>query len=192
MNIQITRAHSLKELDLAYQCHHDWFAEAGYITPNSTRRYTDNFTSRSVYFLAMANQQAVGLVRAVERAPFRTLADFEIDPKYHAYDFSEKNCMEASELCWRSHCGVPVLPHLYRALFQYGFSRQKRTMICNLDERVVRITQRMGLPFTVIGKTRDYMGSARTPIMMDYEHLKLLFDQHRCNPIIHLLQTPLQ
>jgi hypothetical protein len=87
MDIQVIRAHSLQVLDLAFQCHHDWFAEAGYITPNSTRRYTDSFTSRSVYFLALSNQQAVGMVRVVERAPFRTLTEFEIEAKYRSYDF---------------------------------------------------------------------------------------------------------
>jgi len=152
MDIHIIRARSLKELDLAYKCHHDWFAEAGYITPNSTGRYTDTFSSRSAYFLAMSDERAVGMVRVVERGPFRTLTEFELDSRYRHHDFSDDTCVESSALCWRSNWGLPVLPHLYRAVYQHGLSKGRNTLICNLDERVVRITQRMGLPITVIGK----------------------------------------
>lgn len=202
MTIRVRPALTETERDLAFQCHHDWFAEAGYISPQADGRFTDDFTARSVYFLAyetddetdtglVSKEQIIGVVRAVGQGPFRTLTEFEISPEYQDYDFEAAQTIEASALCWRNHCALMAIPHLYRALCQYGLENGCGALICNLDQRVVRITQRMGFPIQVIGSTQYYMGSHKMPVLFTYSDWITYLDQRSDDPIAQVLQMPM-
>src|SRR5262245_39707786 len=115
MDIQVIRAHTTAEIDLASQCHGHWFVEAGRIPPDPAGLYLNAYTGRSFYYLALAENEAVGLVLIMERTPFQTVTQFELNAAYRGCDFSEKACAESTALCWRANWGLTVLPHLYRA-----------------------------------------------------------------------------
>ncbi|KAB2902851.1 MAG: hypothetical protein F9K27_15330 [Anaerolineae bacterium] len=161
-------AESAYARDIAYQCHHDWFAEAGYIQPNVTGRYTDHFTDRSVYFLVyeghLCREHVIGMVRVVTRAPFRTLEEFTLYDEFQ-YLYSEPGIMESSALCWHPQSAMQAIPHLYRAIFQFGFENGYQHIICNLDVRVLAVSQRkLKLPFRQCGYEQEYMGSLKAPV----------------------------
>lgn len=156
--------------DIAAQCHHDWFAEAGYIRPTDDGRYTDEFTPRSVHFLVykdfFSRENVMGMVRLVVQPPFRTLEQFDIYDEY-AFLYDAPHVMESSALCWDNACALQAIPHLYRALFQYGFAHRAQHIICNLDTRVLAIsTRKFKMPLRQCGEPREFMNSLKAPVLI--------------------------
>jgi hypothetical protein len=161
------------ELDIAYQCHHDWFHTAGYIEATADGRYTDTFTPHADYFMLyqgapLERENAFGLVRIVHTPPFRTFTEFEIDAEFqYLHDLPMSSMCELSALCWSPNVARQALPHLMRPIRYYSQQHGRRYAICNLDKRVSAIMQMLHYPLNVCGTTQHYMGSLKTPIFLD-------------------------
>lgn len=179
MRIDIMQARTAEELDIAYRCHHDWYALAGFIEPNAEGRYIDSRSHRADYYLAyrvpelprpLEYDDVIGMLRIFQQMPFRPTDAYLLDPAFmQKHRVTDDQWLEASALCWRLQYSRVAIPQLYRILYQVGIACGKRYMIAVLDRRVTDLTRKFGVPLHIIGQSQFILGSEKVPVYIEME-----------------------
>jgi hypothetical protein len=176
MRLLVFEATTEKQLDIASRCHHDWYVQAGYITPYPDRKYQDKWSEHSKYFLVtesgksnnVMKKDVIGLVRLILSAPFPINVHFALweQVRSEIQNIPLENQCEVTALCWAPKCRVQVFPYIIRAIRQCTKALNKSIIWACLDKRFIPILQGQMLPFHLCGETMFYMGSDTIPLFV--------------------------
>ena len=176
MNLLVFEVTTKKHLELAMECHHDWYFQAGYIASHPETKYRDEWSEHSKYFLVtqsgngndLTKKDVIGMVRLILSAPFPIQRHFELWPgkSSEIQNIALENQCEVSALCWAPTCRTRVIPYLFRAIRQCTKTMHKSVIWACLDSNFIPILQEYMLPFRVCGDAMFYMGSDTIPLLM--------------------------
>lgn len=161
------------ELDIAYQCHHDWYVAANLLEPAPDGRYTDGYTSRADYFIIYKGEslnypQALGLIRIIHEKPFVTFEKARLFPAFaYLEDLPTTDICEISGLCWHPRMARQAIPHLLRPIYYYYAQRQRRYAVCILSQKIYPFFQKLHLPMQVIGEPQFLLEDWRIPLLLN-------------------------
>jgi len=176
MSLFVFEATTEKHRNIAARCHHDWYVQAGYIIPYPDRKYKDEWSEHSKYFLVtesgnrknLMKKDVIGVVRLILSAPFPINLHFDLweQERSEIKNIPLENQCEVTALCWAHKYRVQVFPYLLRAIRQCTKTLNKSIIWACLDKRLIPIFKHQMLPVHVCGKTRFYMGSDTIPLFM--------------------------
>jgi len=176
MNPFVFEATTEQHLNIATECHHDWYLQAGYIAPYPEGKYLDEWSKYSKYFLVaqtgnragVMKKDVIGVVRLILSAPFPINMHFDLWQQEcsEPHNISLKNQCEVAALCWAPKCGKKVFPFLFRAIRQCTKTLNKSIIWACVDRRLLTILKYQRIPFHICGETRFYMGSDTIPLFM--------------------------
>lgn len=176
MSIYVFEVTTEQHFSFAVECHYDWYVQAGYIEPNSDKKYLDEWSKVSKYFLVaetnkgqnIAKNNIIGVVRLILANPFPMTSKFNLWQNESAEITNSpiENQCEVSALSWASGCGLKAIPYLYRAVWQSAKRMNRSILLASLDKKIVSIFKRQMLPVRICGETKFYMGSETTPLFM--------------------------
>ena len=176
MNLYVFEATTNKHLDIAAECHHDWYVQAGYIDPYPDQKYFDEWSEHSKYFLvtesetgnSVMKKDVVGVVRLILSAPFPINLHFDLWQQKcpEIQNVPLENQCEVTALCWAPKCRAKVFPYLLRAIRHCTKALNKSIIWACLDKRLIPVLKSYILPFHVCGEARFYMGSDTIPLIM--------------------------
>lgn len=203
-NLTIVKAEDPLLLDMAYQCHHDWFVQSRYIEPLPSGRYTDEWSEASAYYLVgmpapspahpiSDSLDAIGMVRLITQAPFPIQSQFDFSREWanQLISVSSHYGLQVSALAWERACADVALPHLYRVIWNVAARLEKSILLACIDINLIRLMKSQGIPIQIAGHSKYLMGSETAPCYVFMSELQAHLPIH--NPELwDIMSRPLE
>lgn len=163
---------------------HDKYLEAGYFTePLPGGIYDDHHVDKSIYFIAVIEDEIVGVFRIIENSEksLPVLQEFDIYPQYRKKlgRVGKHKVAEIGNLAANPRIGITI--GLFKLALRYSLERGHVYWVAGIDKHVFeKIEKRYKLiRFRRIGSEKHYIGSICVPIMFRLHLYMFLFLQKK-------------